>query len=167
MTNVSSAPSAHAKKAKELFLGGYNCAQAVFAAFTDVTGFDAETSAKLASSFGGGMGRLREVCGAFSGALMAAGLILGYSEPGNDEIKTEHYALVQKLAGKFKEKYGTIICRELLKELGVDSTPIPTKRDAKFYAERPCAAIVELAAQIVDDELEERKFKSAAADTNG
>lgn len=105
----------HRELAAELFLSDSNCAQAVLEAFGDVTGLEKSFAAKLASSFGGGMGRMREVCGAVSGMLMVAGLLYGYDDPGeNDVNKKAHYRLVQNLAGQFREKIGSIICREIL-----------------------------------------------------
>lgn len=139
------------KKAQELFRQGYNCAQSVFCAFCDEIGMDFETALKLSSSFGGGMGRLREVCGAVSAMFMIAGLKYGYITPNNDEIKGEHYARIQKLAEKFKEKYGTIICRELLGEEGQNSSPVPSKRTEEYYASRPCEAIIGYAAEIIEN----------------
>ena len=115
----------HQTLAGDLFLEGYNCAQAVFLAFTDVTGFDKETALKLSSSFGGGMGCLREVCGAVSGAFMVAGVLWGYSEL-DDHKKKEHYALVQEIAARFKAKHDTILCRDLLKVL--QTVPLPFRR---------------------------------------
>ena len=132
----------------ELFLQGYNCAQAVTVAFCDVTGLTPEFSARMASSFGGGMGRMREVCGAVSGMLMVAGLLYGYDRPGDDSIKKAHYALVQNLAGQFREEVGSIVCREILKN--PPSDPNPTPRTAEFYKVRPCARMVLLACQILD-----------------
>ena len=143
----------HREKAAELFLNGYNCAQAMLVAYCDVTGLTPEFSAKLASSFGGGMGRMREVCGAVSGMLMVAGLIYGYDTPGDDTVKMEHYKLVQHLAGKFREEAGSIVCREILKN--PPSDPNPTPRTAEFYAKRPCARLLVLAAQILDEYLSE------------
>ena len=140
-------------KAAELFLGGYNCAQSVLVAFSDLTGLDADFSAKFSSSFGGGMGRLREVCGAVSGMLMVAGLLYGYDTPGDDEIKKEHYARVQYLAGRFREEVGSIVCREILKN--PPSDPNPSPRTAEYYAIRPCARMVLLAGQILDDYIKE------------
>lgn len=140
-------------KAAELFLRGYNCAQAVTVAFSDVTGLTPEFSAKMASSFGGGMGRMREVCGAVSGMLMVAGLLYGYDGPETGKPKMEHYALVQELAARFREQAGSIVCREILKD--PPSDPNPTPRTAEFYAKRPCARLVILAAQILDRYIEE------------
>ena len=100
----------HAEEAKRLFMEGYNCSQAVFCAFRDVTGLDLDTAARLSSSFGGGMGRLREVCGTVSGALMALGMIRGYADPQDRNAKTAHYRLVQEYARLFRERSGSIIC---------------------------------------------------------
>lgn len=98
-----------------LFKEGYNCSQAVLLAFSDLTELSDEQAALVASSFGAGMGKLREVCGAVSGMLMAAGMIRGYTEPRNPTAKAEHYQFVQSLANAFKVRNGSIICRELLK----------------------------------------------------
>ena len=143
----------HREKAAELFVQGYNCAQSMMVAYCDVTGLTPEFAAKLSSSFGGGMGRMREVCGAVSGMLMVAGLLYGYDTPGDDVSKKEHYHLVQHLAGKFREEAGSIVCREILKN--PPSDPNPTPRTAEFYAKRPCARMLMLAAGILDDYIRE------------
>lgn len=143
----------HGTKAAELFLNGYNCAQAVMVAFCDVTGLDEKFAARMASSFGGGMGRMREVCGAVSGMLMVAGLLYGYDTPGDDVQKKAHYTLVQQLAGKFREQVGSIVCREILKN--PPSDPAPSPRTAEYYAKRPCARMVFLASQILDEYIAE------------
>ena len=143
--------SKHSERAVELFKQGYNCSQAVFAAFCDETGLDFETALKLSSSFGGGMGRLREVCGAVSGMFMVAGLKYGYNDPGDHASKAEHYKLIQALATQFKADNGSIICRDLL---GLDKEPqsyIPDKRTQEYYKKRPCVELVRQAAQIMDD----------------
>ena len=134
------------------FENGCNCAQAVICAFSDLTGFDNKTSMKLGSSFGGGMGRLREVCGAVSAMFMIAGLLKGYEKAGDDIGKTRQYQLIQNMAKIFKEQHGTIICRELL---GLDSedNPIPSKRTPEYYANRPCTDFIKTAAEIVEQEL--------------
>ena len=139
----------HSIYAAELFMQGYNCAQAVTVAFSDVTGLDKETSAKIASSFGGGMGRMREICGAVSGMLMVAGLLYGYDDPKADAAKKELYKLVQTQAGAFREEVGSIICREILKNPASD--PNPTPRTAEFYRVRPCARMCYLAGAILDE----------------
>ncbi len=143
----------HEMKAAELFISGYNCAQTIVVAFGDVTGLEPDFSARLSSSFGGGMGRMREVCGAVSGMLTVAGLLYGYSVPGDDTVKKEHYALVQELSRQFREEAGSIVCREILKDPPAD--PAPTPRTAEFYRVRPCTRMVMLAARILDRYIEE------------
>ena len=143
----------HSIPAAELFLEGYNCAQAVAAAFCDVTGLEKDFSARMASSFGGGIGRMREVCGAVSGMLMVLGLLYGYDDPGDNAGKKVQYADIQALAGKFRDQAGSIICRELLKNPPAD--PNPTPRSAEFYAQRPCARMVMLAARLMDEYIAE------------
>ncbi len=138
----------HSIRAGELFLAGYNCSQSVVVAFCDLTGLSEEFSAKLSSSFGGGMGRMREVCGAVSGMLTVAGLLYGYGAP-DDAAKKAHYTLVQALAGQFRDEHGSIICREILKN--PPSDPNPTPRTAEFYKTRPCARMVMTAARILDE----------------
>ncbi len=138
-------------KAKELFKNGYNCAQAVFCTFADELGIDFETALKLSSSFGGGMGRLREVCGTVSAMFMIAGLKYGYTSNNDDAAKEKHYALIQELAQKFEEQNGSIICRELL---GLDvkhDIPKPEKRTEEYYTNRPCEELVASAAKIISD----------------
>ena len=150
MNNVN-----HAEKAKQLFFEGYNCAQAVLCAFSDVTGFDMETSARMASSFGGGMGRLRKTCGAVSGAALVLGIVKGYSDPSDNEAKKQHYALVREFAEKFKEKNGSINCGELLKmaSLNVQTGGAPEERSKEYYQKRPCPELVYDAALILDEML--------------
>ena len=145
----------HVELACSNFVSGMNCAQSVFAAFADVTGFDRETAMKLSSSFGGGMGRLREVCGTCSAMFMVAGLLYGLGEGFTHEDKTEHYKRIQYLAEEFRKKHETIICRDLLKGLAVTSTPTPEKRTEQYYKVRPCVKFVRTAAEILDRYLEE------------
>ena len=147
----------HSIKAGELFLNGCNCAQAVFLAFSDVTGIDEKTAAKLSSPFGGGMGRMREVCGAVSGMLMVLGCLYGYDQQDGDAQKKQLYKDVQALAGKFREECGSIICREILKN--PPSDPNPTPRTAEFYAKRPCARMVMTAARLMDEFIAEHPIE--------
>jgi len=140
----------HAQKARDLFLSGCSCSQAVFAAFADDFGMDQDMALKLASSFGGGMGGMRETCGAVSGMLMVAGLKWGYSEVGNLDIKTAHYARVRKLIDSFKAEHTTIVCRELLAHLG-ELKKDPSARTAEYYKVRPCVMFVETAAKMLDE----------------
>ena len=150
----------HADKARELFLEGYNCAQSVFCAFSDITGLDMETSARLASSFGGGLGRLREVCGTVSAAAMVLGIVMGYSDPKDVEAKKRHYVLVREFAQRFREAEGAIICRELLTKANIDSQTVrgggdPGERTAEYYKKRPCPELAWKAAHILDIMLAE------------
>ena len=149
----------HSTKAAQLFLDGYNCSQAVAVAFCDVTGLDESFAAKMASSFGGGMGRMREVCGAVSGMLMVLGLLYGYDDPGDNAGKKTLYAEIQALAGKFREEVGSIICREILKN--PPSDPNPTPRTAEFYRKRPCARMVVTAARLLDGFIEAHPLEGA------
>ena len=142
----------HSERAVELFVEGYNCAQAVAAAFGDLTGLDEKTAAKMASCFGGGMGRMREVCGAVSGMLLVAGILYGYDDPKATKEKRELYAQVQAMAGQFRQELGSIVCRDLLKN--PPSDPNPTPRTEQFYKERPCARMVATAARIMDEFIE-------------
>ncbi len=142
--------STHEEKAKQLFLEGYNCAQAVFCAFSDELGVDQETALRLSSSFGGGMGRLREVCGAVSGMFMAAGVKYGYSDPKARDEKADHYARIQELANDFKEQNGSIVCRELLGLQQKQDNPVPAERTEEYYHKRPCVELVGDAARMFE-----------------
>ena len=139
----------HSYLAAELFLEGYNCAQAVAVAFTDVTGMDKQEAAKLAAPFGGGMGRMREVCGAVSGMFMVLGALYGYDNSDADGKKKELYKQVQGLAEQFRNENGSIICREILKN--PPSDPNPSPRTAEYYAKRPCTKMVMTAARLMDE----------------
>lgn len=140
----------HELKAGELFLQGYNCAQAVAVAFCDQTGLDACTAARLSGAFGGGFGRMREVCGAISGMMMVLGCLYGYDTP-DDEAKKQLYTQAQSLIEAFRQQTGSILCRELLDN--PPSDPNPSPRTAEYYAKRPCARMVMLAARLLDEFL--------------
>jgi len=154
-----------AKIAEELFQQGYNCSQSVLAAFSDELGMDRETALRLSSSFGGGMGRLREVCGAVSGMFMVAGLMYGYSDPKDGIAKTKHYQRIQTLAEQFKEENGSIVCRELLGLPKGPDSPSPEERTPVYYRKRPCAQLVRCAAQIMKEYMEENQDENS--DHNG
>lgn len=141
------------KLAEENFRQGYNCAQSVLLAFSDVTGLDDKTAAMLSSSFGGGLGRLRELCGTVSGAAMVLGLVLGYADPADPEAKTAHYHRVQEFARRFREKNGSIICRELLAGVQTVEGNDPEQRTDAYYKKRPCPALCRCAAEILDEML--------------
>ena len=145
------------EKAKAFFKEGYNCAQAVSLAFADDLKIDKNTVIKLTSSFGGGMGRLREVCGAVSGMFMVAGLFWGYTDPDDHRTKTEHYQRIQKLANQFKEIHGSIICRDLLGLTEKPDRPIPDKRTTDYYRKRPCVQLVGDAARILEEMIRQEK----------
>ncbi len=151
--------SDHVQRARELFESGYNCAQAVFGAFCDLTGFDMDTAMRLSSSFGGGMGRMREVCGAVSGMLMVLGVLYGYGDADDAAAKTEHYKNVQKLAEEFKESYGSIICRELLGAKAGENTHVPQGRTPEYYSARPCTRICMDCAALLDEFIAENPLK--------
>ena len=146
-------PNEKKQLAKEYFEQGYNCAQSVLLAFCEETGFSREQAAHLASTFGGGMGRMREVCGAVSAMLMIQGLLEGYSDPKAKEEKSELYARVRTLADRFREKNHSIICRELLIDTEVTPGGEPEARTKEYYERRPCGCYVEDAAQIIAEYL--------------
>lgn len=146
----------HRKRAVELFREGCNCSQAVFCAFEDYTGIDRETGLKLSCGFGGGLSRLREVCGAVSGMVLAADMIFGYSDISDPSLKSEHYKLIQGLCKRFSDVSGSLICRELLGIKG-SSEPYSPPRTEEFYKTRPCLKLIELAAGILEDYIWERK----------
>lgn len=143
------------EKAAELFKSGYNCSQAVLGAFAEDIGMDFDTAVRISSSFGGGMGRMREVCGAVSAMFMAAGLMYGYSDPQDMTAKKEHYRLIQELAGKFKERNRYIICRQLLGMEDEDNSFVPSERTAEYYKKRPCVELVRDAAEILEEYMAE------------
>lgn len=146
----------HEEKALSYFHNGYNCAQAVFAAFSPEMQMDEKAALRLASSFGGGMGRMREVCGAVSGALMVLGALRGYDSIEDRSKINAHYAAVQELAARFREQHGTIICRELLGlRQGEKTAPSPTVRTEAFYQQRPCDRCIADAVHILEQMLSE------------
>ena len=148
--------------AEGFFKEGYNCAQAVALAFSDLIGLEKEKTAALASSFGGGFGRSREVCGTVSGGCIVLGVCFGAYAPDDHGAKSAHYALVRDFMARFAEKNGSYICRELLGTSEKGGEPAP--RDGSFYHKRPCAAIVRSAAEIVEDILREKGVLPDKAD---
>lgn len=151
--------------AKDLFLDGYNCAQSVYIAFSDVTGMTREASAAISSSFGGGIGRLREVCGAVSGMVMVAGVLYG-GDCRDGKEKAAHYERVRDLVGRFKERNGHYICRELLSLPEGTAGGDPEKRTAEYYKKRPCAELVRMAAEILDEYIDENPPKVLATNAS-
>ena len=149
------------EKAKRLFKeGGFNCCQAVVLAYNDLFGLDDETAAAISSGFGGGMGRMREVCGSVSGMTLLAGLMRPASDPSNKDWRTANYALVQKMAGEFRDMNGSIVCKELLGLVPIGSgtpapkeSPEPSDRTPEYYKKRPCEELVGIAARIVGENI--------------
>lgn len=141
------------EQAYENFKSGYNCCQSIAVAYADLLGLSSEMAARLSSGFGGGMGRLREVCGAVSGMVFVASALKGYSDPKDNAQKKELYALVQKLAGAFERENGSIVCRELLGLSVKKEDPTPSERTEGYYKKRPCAELVRMAAEILEREL--------------
>ena len=139
--------------ARQNFEEGYNCAQSVLLAFCEETGLTRDQAALLASTFGGGMGRMREVCGAVSAMFMIEGLAGGYRDPKAKEEKAAVYARVRTLADRFCEKNHSIICRELL--IDTETTPggEPEARTKEYYERRPCICYVEDAARLIAEAL--------------
>jgi C_GCAxxG_C_C family probable redox protein len=143
----------HADRASELHDQGFNCAQAVFASFNDETGIDYETALKLSAPFGGGMGRLREVCGALTGAFLVMGAVCGNTDPKDPAKKAAHYDLIHDMGEEFREKYNTFICRDLLWPEGAPD-PLPV---TLMPEKRPCAELIRYAAEMVEKRLHEIK----------
>ena len=143
-------------RARALFYEGYNCAQSVFLTFAGRLGMEWEAAAKLSSSFGAGMGRLREVCGAVSAMFLIAGMACGYTDPGDDEAKAAHYRRIQQLAEQFRARHGTILCRELLGLGEGPDSPVPSRRTAAYYESRPCGQCIADAAELISAFLEAR-----------
>lgn len=143
--------------AVSLFKEGYNCSQSVVAAFADMYGFTREQALRMSASFGGGIGRMRQTCGAACGLFLVAGLETGCTEGSNREGKEANYKLVQQLAEEFKQRNGSLICAQLL---GLDkSAPTPATpeaRTAEYYKKRPCVKMVEEAARIWVEYLENK-----------
>lgn len=147
---IDVANSRYAAKAVELFKDGCNCSQAVFLAFEDKYGIDRKTALMLSSSFGGGMGRLREVCGCVSGMFMVAGVLYGYDNVKDYDAKKIHYERIQLLAKEFETRNGSIVCRQLLGLAEGKDVPTPEKRTESYYQKRPCAEMVGIAAAIME-----------------
>lgn len=153
------------EKARSLFLSGYNCSQSVLGAFCDVVGMDFDSCMRLASPFGGGVARMRHICGTVSASLMVIGMKCGYTEH-DARAKSKHYAFVQEFARQFEERNGSIICRELLDmrckagKIDNGSSPNANERSEEYYRVRPCLSIIEDAVELLceylslDDELE-------------
>ena len=145
------------EKAVALFKSGYNCSQSVVAAFADLYGIDEVTALRMSASFGGGIGRMRQTCGAACGMFLLAGLETGSVDAGDREDKAHNYAVVQQLAAEFKQENGSLICGELLGlSPKAETPPTPDARTAEYYKKRPCSKMVETAATIFARFLESK-----------
>lgn len=147
------------ERAVDYFMQGYNCSQSVVAAFADLYGMDEETAVRIAAGFGGGVGRMRMMCGAVSGIVMLVGLDCGQTKGNDRNGKSDCYKVVQELLAQFKEQNGSIICAEILGLDGHDkatSSYVASERTAEYYKTRPCAAKVESAARIFAQYLESK-----------
>ena len=141
------------EQALTYFNDGYNCSQAVFMAYSDLYNMDKELAAKISSSFGGGMGRLREVCGAVTGMFMVLGLHYPATDVKDKAAKTNNYAAVQRTAAEFKQEMGSFICADLLNIKRAPENPTPSERNVKYHALRPCDRCVAMAAEILGKEI--------------
>lgn len=137
------------RRARENFLAGYNCSMSVVLAFSDLMELDREQLMRMVSPFGGGMGRMREVCGCVSGMYFVLGYLYGYSDPKDYEGKKELYKRVQELAEVFRQANGSIVCRDLLGKTGKDSHFVPSERTEEYYSKRPCPRLAAYAAEML------------------
>lgn len=135
------------------FKEGYNCSQAVVLAFQDVLSIDAKELCKIASPFGGGVSRMREMCGAVSGMVLVLGNLIGYDTPELGDKKLQLYKNTQEILRIFENRFGSLICRNLLNLSQKHDDPTPTKRDHSFYIKRPCPELIGGAAEILEDYL--------------
>ncbi len=152
--------NARVQRAVDNFMQGYGCCQSVVAAFADLYGLDDTMAKRVAAGFGGGVGRLRMMCGAVSGIVMLVGLDCGQTEGSDRTGKSHCYQVVQQLLAEFKEQNGSVICAELLGLKGHDkamTSYVASPRTAEYYKTRPCAAKVECAAKIFAAYLMEKE----------
>lgn len=145
------------EKATQYFKEGYNCSQAVVLAFSEELGRDCSAAMRMASAFGGGMGRLREVCGAVSGMMLVLGFLFGQEKAMDVKVKGELYARVQEVAKNYEKENGSIVCRELLGLNQKREQPIPEERTERYYKKRPCPELVGCAAEILESYITEHQ----------
>ena len=139
------------EQAVAYFKQGYNCSQSVVLAFKDLVNIDEATLLKIASPFGGGMGRLREVCGSLSGAFIILGLLYGYDTPETGQVKAELYERVQSLARQYENDKGSIVCRELMHLNVKHDDSKPEARTKDFYTKRPCIELIAYATELLEN----------------
>ena len=146
------------ERAVELFKEGFNCSQSVFVAFSHRFGIDEETAKKVSAGLGGGLGRMREVCGAVSGAAMVIGSITAAIDGKDSDSKQKNYELVREFAERFTKRNGSIICRELLGlDVKMEKSAQPEKRTAEYYKKRPCVELVSDAVEILTELIKENE----------
>lgn len=148
------------QRAVDNFMSGYGCCQSVVAAFADLYGLDDIMAKRISAGFGGGVGRMRMMCGTVSGLVILVGLDCGQTEGSDREGKAACYKVVQQLLESFKQRNGSVICAELLGLNGcpvVKNTYVPDERNAEYYKKRPCAQKVESAARIFAEYLQEKQ----------
>ncbi len=148
------------ERAVENFMAGYGCCQSVVAAFADLYGLDELQAKRIAAGFGGGVGRLRMMCGAVSGIVMLVGLDCGQTEGSDRDGKSACYKVVQELLAQSEAENGSLICAEILGLNGHEkahSSYVASPRTAEYYKQRPCAAKVESAARIFANYLRSKK----------
>jgi C_GCAxxG_C_C family probable redox protein len=155
------------RRAEELFMQGFNCSQAVVAAFADIYGYTEEQALRMSAGFGAGIGRMRMSCGAFNGMALLAGLDCGSVTPGDREGKSYNYKVVQELAARFREEHGSLICSELLKlKRGEEISYMASERTAEYYKTRPCVKQIISAAKIYAEYFEEKPTTSSTTETD-
>ena len=142
--------------AESFFRSGYNCSQSVALAFCDEMNMEKAVAARLTVGFGGGVGRMREVCGAVSGMAFVLSALYG------DDGKANIYALIQKGAEKFRRENGSVVCRELLGLAKAPSDPVPEARTREYYKKRPCPELVRMAADILEEIINDEKNNGEA-----
>ncbi|MGN0462799.1 MAG: C-GCAxxG-C-C family protein [Ruminococcus sp.] len=147
------------EKAQALFKQGYNCSQSVALAFDEEMGLEKDMIAKIISGFGGGMGRMREVCGCVSGMVFVISSLYGYSDPKDFDAKKELYQRINQVANAFKEQNGSIICKELLRLEKKDGI-VPEKRTDAYYKKRPCPELCKIAGDILEDYIKSNPVKN-------
>ena len=146
-----------ADKAKELFLMGYNCAQATFGAFAEDYGLDLNVAMTLSAGLGGGIGRLRETCGAVTGATLAVSLAMGSFDLNNPDAKTQVYTEIRKVVDIFEAETGSIVCADMLGVPRRGDSEVAETRTQEYYQKRPCAELVYLAADAAEKIIKDLK----------
>lgn len=141
--------------ARKNFEDGCNCCQSVVLAFAEEMGLTRETATLLSAGLGGGVGRLREICGAVSGAAIVLGMLHGSPDPRDRERKAALYAEIQRFAAAFAARHGSYICRDLLGLPPGADDPVPGERTSAYYAARPCAGLVASMAELIEQEIAE------------